>query len=136
MEVVGQPHVPASLRSGKKLRYSLNKSLGGFGSWSERCGEEKYILLLPGFGPRIVLPVDYAVPMHSFELPRIIAGCKCWLKYKLVLCGDGFMDFIYRPKSKILKLKIKITKFRKLAVLPSSGEWRGRREEHLLGGTP
>jgi hypothetical protein len=36
-------------------------------------------------------------------------------------CGDVFMDFIHRPKSKILKLKIKITTFRKLALLPSSG---------------
>jgi hypothetical protein len=33
------------------------------------------------------------------------------------------MDFIHRPKSKILK--IKITTFRKLALLLSSGEWRG-----------
>jgi hypothetical protein len=48
------------------------------------------------------------------------------------LGGDGFMDFIRRAKSKILKLKIKITTFRKLALLLSSGEWRGRREEHLL----
>jgi hypothetical protein len=38
-------------------------------------------------------------------------------------CGGGFMDFIHRPKSKILK--IKITTFRELALLPSSGEWRG-----------
>jgi hypothetical protein len=37
------------------------------------------------------------------------------------------MDFIRRPESKILKiLKIKITTFRKLALLLSSGEWRGR----------
>jgi hypothetical protein len=36
------------------------------------------------------------------------------------------MDFINRPKSKILKiLKIKTTTFRKLVLLPSSGEWRG-----------
>jgi hypothetical protein len=49
----------------------------------------------------------------------------------LILCGDGFMDFIHRPKSKILK--IKATTFRKLALLPSSGEWWGRREE-LDGG--
>jgi hypothetical protein len=34
----------------------------------------------------------------------------------IYLCGDGFMDFIHRPKSKILK--IKITTFRKLALLP------------------
>jgi DUF4097 and DUF4098 domain-containing protein YvlB len=41
------------------------------------------------------------------------------------------MDVIHRPKSKILKIlkKIKITTFRKLALLPSSDEWRGRREE-------
>jgi hypothetical protein len=43
------------------------------------------------------------------------------------------MDFIHRPKSKILKiLKIKIMAFWKLALLLSSGEWRGRREDHLL----
>jgi hypothetical protein len=41
-------------------------------------------------------------------------------------CGDGFMDFIHRPRSKILK--IKIATFRKLALLPSSGEWRGKEE--------
>jgi hypothetical protein len=36
------------------------------------------------------------------------------------------MDFIHRPKSKILKiLKIKITTFRKRALLLSSGEWSG-----------
>jgi hypothetical protein len=43
------------------------------------------------------------------------------------------MDFIPRPKSKILKIqKIEIETFRKLVLLPSSVEWRGRREEHLL----
>jgi hypothetical protein len=36
----------------------------------------------------------------------------------------------------IKKLKIKIATFRDLAVLPSSGEWRGRREEHLLSWAP
>jgi hypothetical protein len=44
------------------------------------------------------------------------------------------MDFTHRPKSKILKilkLKIKTTTFWKLALLPSSGEWRRRREERL-----
>jgi hypothetical protein len=24
---------------------------------------------------------------------------------RITLCGDGFMDFIHRPKSKILKIK-------------------------------
>jgi hypothetical protein len=57
--------------------------------------------------------------------------------YSHRLCGDGFVDFIHRPKSKILKiLKIKITTLRKLALLPSSSEWRGRREEHLLRWAP
>jgi hypothetical protein len=46
------------------------------------------------------------------------------------------MDFIHRPKSKILKIKnlleIKITTFRKLALLPRSSEWRGKREEHVV----
>jgi hypothetical protein len=51
------------------------------------------------------------------------------LYFQKLLCGDGFMDFIHCPKSKILKiLKIKITTFRKLALLPSSGEWRGRND--------
>jgi hypothetical protein len=31
------------------------------------------------------------------------------------------MDFIRHPKTKILKIKFKITTFRKLALLPSSG---------------
>jgi hypothetical protein len=55
-------------------------------------------------------------------------------EYDTFLCDDGFMDFIHHPKNKILKIfkKIKITTFRKLALLPFSGEWRGRREEHLL----
>jgi hypothetical protein len=39
--------------------------------------------------------------------------------YNIVVVG--FMDFIHRPKSKILK--IKIMTFRKLALLPSSDEW-------------
>jgi hypothetical protein len=44
------------------------------------------------------------------------------------------MDFIHHPKSEILKmLKIKITTSRKLALLPSSGEWRGRSTPILLG---
>jgi hypothetical protein len=47
------------------------------------------------------------------------------------------MDFTHHPKSKILKiLKIKIIAFRKLALLPSSGEWTGRREEYLLFWAP
>jgi hypothetical protein len=37
------------------------------------------------------------------------------------------MDFIHRPKSEKLKiLKIKITTIRKMALLPSSGQWRGK----------
>jgi hypothetical protein len=37
----------------------------------------------------------------------------------LLLCGHGFMDFLDRPKSKILKtLKIKITTCRKQSQLP------------------
>jgi hypothetical protein len=31
---------------------------------------------------------------------------------------------------------MKITTFRKLALLPSSGDWRGRREEHLFCWAP
>jgi hypothetical protein len=45
------------------------------------------------------------------------------------------MGFIHRPKSKILKiLKIKITTFRKLALLPSSGEWRGEEKNTYFVG--
>jgi hypothetical protein len=47
------------------------------------------------------------------------------------------MDFIHRPKSKILKiLKNQNHKFQKLALLLCPGEWRGRREEHLLCWAP
>jgi hypothetical protein len=65
--------------------------------------------------------IEFGTPMKLVRLIKI-------------LCGDGFMDFIHRPKSKILK--IKIIAFRKLALLPSSGEWWGRRQEHLLCGAP
>jgi hypothetical protein len=47
------------------------------------------------------------------------------------------MEFIHRPKSEILKLKIKITAFRKLALLPSSGEWgEGREEKNTYSAGP
>jgi hypothetical protein len=63
----------------------------------------------------------------------ILIHSKRFRRWCIILCGDGFMDFIHRPKKKILK--IKITKFRKLALLPSLGEWRGRRE-HLFSWAP
>jgi hypothetical protein len=49
------------------------------------------------------------------------------------LYGDGFKDFIHHPKSKILKIKIKA--FRKLALLPSSGEWRGEEKNTYSVGS-
>jgi hypothetical protein len=62
-----------------------------------------------------------------FQRHYIIVNSKRFWRWCIILCGDGFMDFIHRPKSKVLKiLKIKITTFRKLALLPSSGEWRGK----------
>jgi hypothetical protein len=48
----------------------------------------------------------------------------------IILCGDGFMYFIHRLNGKILK--IKIMTFRKLALLPSSGEWRGEEKNTFL----
>jgi hypothetical protein len=45
-----------------------------------------------------------------------------------VLRSDGFLDFLQRPKNQIII--IKSTTFRKLVLLPSSGEKRGK------GGTP
>jgi hypothetical protein len=41
MEVSGQLHGPATLPSGKKLRYPLDRRLGGPQSRSGRGGEEK-----------------------------------------------------------------------------------------------
>jgi hypothetical protein len=64
-----------------------------------------------------------------FEFKQVIISKMFW-RWCIILCGEGFMDFIHRPKSKILKiLKIKITTFL------SSGEWRGRRE-HLFCWAP
>jgi hypothetical protein len=48
--------------------------------------------------------------------------CNTVWRWCVTLCGNGFMDFIRRPESKILK--IKITMFWRLALLPSSVEWR------------
>jgi hypothetical protein len=57
------------------------------------------------------------------NITKYLINSKRFWRWCIILCGDGFMDFIHRPKSKILKtLKIKITTFRKLALLPSSGD--------------
>jgi hypothetical protein len=52
---------------------------------------------------------------------RIVINSETFCRWCIILCDYGFMDFIHRPKSKILK--IKITTFRKLGLLPASGEW-------------
>jgi hypothetical protein len=47
-------------------------------------------------------------PIRQISLDIILNGCvvPMFLIVDLhtVLCGDGFMDFIHRPKSKILKI--------------------------------
>jgi len=43
--------------SGKKRRYPLKRMLGGPHSRSERFGEQKTHLALPGFEPQTVQPV-------------------------------------------------------------------------------
>jgi hypothetical protein len=49
MEVSDLLHAPVSLPSrGKSPRYPLNSKLGGSMWKSERCGEDKYFVLLPG----------------------------------------------------------------------------------------
>jgi hypothetical protein len=38
--------------------------------------------------------------IYVFCLARLLVV----IKTVIVLCGDGFMDFVHRPKSKILKI--------------------------------
>jgi hypothetical protein len=52
MEASGQLHAPVVLPSEKIPRYPLDRRLGGRQSRSERCGEKKNLLPLPGIGPR------------------------------------------------------------------------------------
>jgi hypothetical protein len=56
MVVVGQRHAQAALSPGI-TRYPLYRGLGGPQSQSERFGEEKIILPLPGFEPQNVQSV-------------------------------------------------------------------------------
>jgi len=49
--------MPQLLYPQEMTRYLLNKRLGGPESGSERFGDEKNLLLLPGFEPRTVQPI-------------------------------------------------------------------------------
>jgi hypothetical protein len=81
-----------------------------------RCSIE--VFLCQGVETCINL-IDYSVTVNDRHC--LLSDCT-----PPCVCG-GFMDFIRCPKSKILKniKKIKITTFRKLTLLPSSGEGRG-----------
>jgi hypothetical protein len=48
---------PGRINPGKEPRYPLNGRLGGPQRWFGRFGEEKNLLLLPGFQPWTVEPV-------------------------------------------------------------------------------
>jgi hypothetical protein len=55
----------------------------------------------------------------------------------MILCGDGFMDFFHRPKSKILKIKkLKSQRFGSWLCFRPQVNGRGRRERHLLSWAP
>jgi hypothetical protein len=42
--------------------------------------------------------------MYICTVTDIKAGQMCFSGQREILCGDGCMDFIHRPKSKILKI--------------------------------
>jgi hypothetical protein len=54
MEVSGQIHAPAALPPEKEPQYPLHKRLGGPQSRSEHSGEERHLLLVTGFEPRVL----------------------------------------------------------------------------------
>ena len=62
MAICGQHHAPVVVPPGKKHRYPFNTRLGGPQSRSERFGEDKNLVSLPGFEPRIIQLVTLAVP--------------------------------------------------------------------------
>lgn len=66
MEVSGQLHVMATLPPGKDTRCPLNRSLGGFYSWTGLSEKEINLLPLPGMDTRLrgraACPADYAIP--------------------------------------------------------------------------
>jgi len=56
MEVTDKSHVSTALPPEQDPAYQLNMKLGGPRRRSERFGEEKTLLLLPGLERRIVQP--------------------------------------------------------------------------------
>jgi len=56
MEVTDKPHATTALPPVQEAAYQRNRRLGGPHSRSERFGEEKNLLPLPGLERRIVQP--------------------------------------------------------------------------------
>jgi hypothetical protein len=66
MEVSGQLHAPAALLPERRLRYPLNRRVGGPQSRSRRCGEEQNSLPLSGIHPRSSVPVALSLHWLSY----------------------------------------------------------------------
>jgi hypothetical protein len=61
---------------GKIARYPLNGELNGPKVWSESCGDEWNLLLLPGIEPRYPFhhDADWAIPAFNVHITLIIRG--------------------------------------------------------------
>jgi hypothetical protein len=57
MEVSGKLHTLATFTHRREPRYPLNRRLAGLQTQSGHFGEEKNLLILLGFKPRIIQPI-------------------------------------------------------------------------------
>jgi len=89
-ELISQLHAPVAFTHGKELRCILNRRLGVPQSQSGPCGEEKYLLPLPGFELRTLQPVAWS-PYRLYRL--------CW-KVFVVVKLQAF-DRRYRLKTRL-----------------------------------
>jgi hypothetical protein len=75
MEVSGQLHAPAALRSSKEAAYLLDRRLGGPQRRSGRCGVKKNLLPLPGVERRLFSPLPVIIPTELSRLLYLIFSC-------------------------------------------------------------
>jgi hypothetical protein len=67
---------------------------------------------------------------------HVLLKSKRFLRRCIILCGDGFMDYIHRAKSKILKSIKKLKSHRFGSWLCFRPQVNGGVEEHLLSWAP
>jgi hypothetical protein len=130
MGVSGQRHAPAALYPrGKNPRYPLDRRLGGPQSRSGRRGQKKN-LPLSGIEPRspdcparsqTLYCLSYCGSVVQLRLVLILGDVKMSQMTMLIICNSGFLDLVHRLYFN------KITTFRKLDLLQSSGKKEGQK---------